>query len=325
MTTRTPEAVTTFENLIEVQSIQGPITLGVGSIPSEAGQINYRRFNIGDSLGEEFRTFIQKVIDSNRKDYRNHDARLLSYDAGYKPEPNEIEWVKYADSPWLSSLLTLIPNPANIVLYDESEKDIARDLRFYILFAKTPRGENVYCFSFYSKMKELAKSNKIIIRWIGDRFELLKEPGFMFDERIDCILFKNHIYSFSKTNFHRMFRFYDQIRTLADESLTKVHRSIPIANFEAFQTACMANPLKLAKLVNVAGKPYLSTITMEDVRRTIDKNRLPLNIIIENGVKKLQYDPKNQWVILNLIDDMYLDSELTQLTYEANSKRPIGN
>jgi hypothetical protein len=325
MTPRTPEAITTFENLIAVQNIRGPISLGVGSISSDEGRINYRRFNIGDSLSEEFRNFIQKVIDSNRRDYKKHDVRLLSYDAGYKPESDEIEWIKYSDSPWLSSLLTQIPKPTNINIYDESEGDIAKDLRFYILFAKTPQGEDIHCFSFYSKMKELTKSNNILIHWVGDRFELLREPGFMFDERIDCILFKNYIFSFNKTNFHRIFRFYDQIRTLAGSSLTIIQQSIPIANFDEFQTACLGHPLKLAKLVNVVGKSYLSTITMADVRRTIEKNGLALEIVNERGVEKLRYDPRNQWMILNLIDDMYLDSELTHQSYEANSKRPIGN
>ena len=77
MTNGNIEAVTDFENLISVLDIRGPITLGVGSIPSDAEQINYRSFRIGDSLSEEFRTFIQKVIDSNSRDYHNHNKRLL--------------------------------------------------------------------------------------------------------------------------------------------------------------------------------------------------------------------------------------------------------
>jgi hypothetical protein len=324
MSSRTLEAETTFESILAIQNIRGPISLGVGSISSD-GQIDYRRFNIGDSLSEEFRTFIQKVIDANRRDYQNHDIRVLPYDPGYKPEPDEIEWLKCQDSPWLSSLLAQIPNPSNIELFEDSERDIVKDLRFYILFAKTPSGENLYCFSFYSKMKELAKSNKIIVRLVGDRFELLREPGFMFDERIDCILFRGHLFSFGKTNLHRMFRFYDQVRTLASTSLSRIHNTIPIANFDEFQTACLTHPLKLAKLVNVAGKAYLSTITMTDVRRTIERHDLPLEIVSIGGTDKVQYDSRNQWVILNLMDDMYLDSELTHLSYEANSKRPIGN
>lgn len=325
MPLRTPEAVINFETLIGFRNLSSPVSLGVGAISSDEQVINYRRFNIGDSLSDEFRSFIQKVIDSNHRDYQNHNVRLLSYDPGYKPDSDEIEWLKYSDSPWLSNLIGHIPSPVNIDLYDPSERDIEKSLRFYILFAKTPQGENVYCFSFYNKMKEIAKSNKIIIRLIGSRFELLREPGFLFDERIDCILFRNQIYSFNKTNFHRIFRFYDQVRTLAGSSLTTIQNTVPIANFEEFQTACLGHPLKLAKLVNVARKSYLSTLTMADVRRTIERNGLPVEIITNEGIEKLKYDPQNQWMILNLMDDMYLDSEMTHLTYEANSKRPFGN
>lgn len=275
MTNGNNEAVSTFEDLIAVQNIRGPVTLGVGSIPSDASEINYRSFNIGDSLAEEFRSLIQKVIDSKRYDYHNHDLRLLSYDAGYKPEPTDIEWIRYLDSPWLSSLLRQLPNPANIDLYDESEREFVKDLRFYILFAKTPQNENVYCFSFYRKLKELAKSNNIFVSWVGDRFELLRDCGFMFDARIDCILFRNHLYSFRKTNFHGMFRFYDQVRTVANESLARIHQTIPIANFDMFHDACMNHSNKMAKLVNIAGKPYISQITMGDVQMIIERNHLP--------------------------------------------------
>jgi hypothetical protein len=325
MTNGSSDAVATFEALIGIQNIRGPITLGIGSIPKDANQINYRSFNIGNSLSDEFRKLIQKKIDINCQNYQDNDARLLQYDAGYKPDSNDIEWIKYSDTPWLSTLLTRMPNPVNIELFDMDEKEITRDLRFYILFAKTPSGENVYCFSFYSKMKELAKSQNILVRVVGDRFELLREPGFLFDERIDCILFRNHIFSFKKGNFHSIFRYYDQMRTFAGTSLATIHQSVPIENFVEFQSACMAHPLKMAKLVNIAGKPYLQNITMADVRRTINQNNLPIEIVNDRGVEKLHYDSRNQWVILNLFDDVFLDSELTHLTYEANSKRLIGN
>ena len=64
---------------------------------------------------------------------------------------------------------------------------------------------------------------------------------------------------------------------------------------------------------------------MVDVRRTIERHGLPLEIVSIEGTDKIQYDSRNQWVILNLMDDMYLDSELTHWSYEANSKRPLGN
>jgi hypothetical protein len=98
------EAENIFETLIAVQNITGPVSLGVGSIPSGGGGIIYRRFNIGDNLSDKFLNLIQDVINSNHRDYANHDIRLLPYDAGYKPESDEIEWIKYSEFPWFSSL-----------------------------------------------------------------------------------------------------------------------------------------------------------------------------------------------------------------------------
>ncbi len=63
---------------------------------------------------------------------------------------------------------------------------------------------------------------------------------------------------------------------------------------------------------------------MEDIRRTIDRNRLNVEIVVENGQEKLKFDPKDKWAILNLLDDAYLESEMTHLNYEVSSKRLLG-
>ena len=83
----------------------------------------------------------------------------------------------------------------------------------------------------------------------------------------------------------------------------------------------MSHLQKLAKLRNIANKPYLPNITMEDIKRTIARNKLNVEIVNENGEDKIKFDPKDKWVILNILDDAYLESEMTHLNYEVNSKK----
>lgn len=313
-------ALNTFQTLIGIDEFNGSTALAIGSIPKDATGIQYRKFNIDDGLSNRFQDMVLTKLDSANKSFNKQKLKILPYDPGYKPENDDIEWINYPESVLLSNLLDQIPILSDIALYDAKEDEINKDLRFYALFFETKAKEKLICFSLYVKMKELSKGG-IITRKIGNRFELLKETGFIFDERIDCILFRNHIFIFHKGRFHKIFRYYEQIQSMAESSLYKIHEVVPISNIDKFQTVCMAHSVKMLKLVNIAGKPYLSSITMDDVKRTILRHNLSLEIVKEDGIEKILFDSQDPWVVLNLFDDAYLDSELTQLAYEVNSKR----
>ncbi|MCZ7359551.1 MAG: DUF4868 domain-containing protein [Candidatus Methanoperedens sp.] len=312
-----------FQDLINIEEITGAVTLGLGSFPPDSEEPNYRSLNISDGLASEFRTIINRYNAAFRKDYGDNDLRLLEYDAGYKPYSHEIEWVEFPDVDYLSNLLNDIPDPADMPLFSQQENEFLKHLRFYVIIIQNERRDPIYCFCTYSKKKELSKGKKIIAVRIGDRYEALTQKGFVFDERIDCIASGNYVFSFNKNRFQLIFRFYDKLKEVATESLTSIQACIPIANFSDFSTSCMSHLQKLEKLRNIANKPYLAQITIEDIRRTIDRNRLNVEFVVENGQEKLKFDPKDKWAILNLLDDAYLESEMTHLNYEVSSKRQL--
>ncbi len=314
-----------FQDLINIQEITGAITLGLGSFPPHVEGPDYRSLNISDGLAEQFLAIVNKYTGALRKDYINNNLRLLEYDAGYKPESHEVEWVEFPDVDYLSNLLNDMPDPAEMPLFNQQENEFLKHLRFYVIIIQLDHGDPVYCFCSYNKMKELSRGRKIIAYRVGDRYESLTKTGFLFDERIDCIARGNYVFSFNKNRFQLIFRFYEQLIEAAQGSLDQIQTCIPIANFPDFSTACMSHLLMIAKLRNIANKPYLSQITMDAMRRTIDRNHLNIEIVSENGQEKLKFDPKNKWVILNILDDAYLESEMTHLNYEVSSKRLVGS
>jgi len=81
----------------------------------------------------------------------------------------------------------------------------------------------------------------------------------------------------------------------------------------------------LSKLAQIARKPYLQRVTMQDIRRTIDEFQLDLRIVEENGEEKLLFEPgtKKRWLLLKLLDDDYLGSVMTNQKYEVNSKSAL--
>jgi len=66
----------------------------------------------------------------------------------------------------------------------------------------------------------------------------------------------------------------------------------------------------------------LSEATIGDpIRRAIDEHALPVEVV-QNGQERLVFDPdpSRRWILLKLLDDDYLNSVMTHLRYEVNSK-----
>jgi hypothetical protein len=107
----------------------------------------------------------------------------------------------------------------------------------------------------------------------------------------------------------------------AEVTLATIRTRIPIDDFAAFEAACKGHLLKIAKLKNIASKPYFAIITMRDIKKAIKKYDLPIATTGKGENEKLCFDSSDKWAILRLLDDDYLESVMTGNNYEVNSKR----
>ncbi len=69
-------------------------------------------------------------------------------------------------------------------------------------------------------------------------------------------------------------------------------------------------------------RPYLSRVTMADIKRLVDDFKLSVPIVVQDGREKLVFErtTDKRWQILKLLDDDYLGSVLTDEKYATNSK-----
>ena len=127
-------------------------------------------------------------------------------------------------------------------------------------------------------------------------------------------------------SFQRIFKYFEELRAKADETVTTILQHIPISNADAFRAAGTGQMQMMAKLAQIAKKPYLNRVTMQDIRRTIDAFHLDVRIEREDGQDKLVFEanPNRRWVILKMLDDDYLGSVMTDQKYEVNSKSALG-
>ena len=132
-----------------------------------------------------------------------------------------------------------------------------------------------------------------------------------------------HMFVFKKENFQEMFHFFEILRKLARETLDIIRQRGFIENFDEFARDCEAHLPKLAKLRNIAMKPYFTRLTIEDIKKVIEKNHLPVRTVIVHDKEMLLYDPADKWVLLKLLDDNYLWSLMTDMAYEVTGKREL--
>jgi len=295
-------------------------TLALARFGEADGTPVFRSLNISKDVADEFRSMASERAKKVSRLRDTGDLKLIKYTAGYKPDEHEIEYVELSDDP-LGELVNSIPRPTQIVLLGDLD-DFVDSIRFYMLLL-SGGNRRAILFRRYSRNKELLRSKNLVIRLLGDRYERLAEPAFQFDSEFDALLFKGHLFVLNKSNFQHIFRYYELLREVAEQSLDAIGKAVPIANFDEFRDSCRGHLQKLEKLRNISQKPYLKKITIKDIKRTIAKFKLKVGIEKADGVEKIVFDKDDRWAILNLLDDAYLGSEMTGINYEANSKREV--
>lgn len=296
------------------------VTLALATYNADEATPSYRSLNITEDVASDFAGMAGDRVQKISRFSESGDLRLIEYSADYKPEAHEVEFLSLQDDA-IGAMLRAIPSPSQIALLGDLD-GFVNSLRFYVLILS---GDNhrAVLFRRYNRNKELLRSKNIVMKLIGEQYDRLSEPTFQFDPNLDAVLFGEHLIILNKSNFQHIFRYYEQLRQVAEQSLATIREHVPIANFEEFSDSCFAHLKKLEKLKNIAIKPYLAEITMDDIKETIEHFDLPIEVQINDGQEELIFDPADRWGILNLLDDAYLGSRMTGLRYEVNSKREV--
>ena len=296
------------------------VTLALATFDRTEEVPTYRSLNIGETVATDFGSLASNCVRRIALWDSSGDLIVREYNAGYKPDRHEIEWLTLRDD-GLKYILRSVPTPVQIALAGDIADFVDR-VRFYIVIL-SGLGGRVVLFRRYSRNKELVRSRNLVMRLMGERYERLEEPTFQFDPHIDAILYRNHLFILKKSNFQHIFRYYEMLRKTAENALDTVSNAVPIDGFEEFRSSCLGHLQKLEKLRNIAGKSYLQNVTMADIKRTIKSFHLGIEVKLVNSEERLVFDRKDRWAILNLLDDAYLGSEMTGLKYETNSKREV--
>jgi hypothetical protein len=304
-----------IQTLPEIFAGDPAVNVLVAAEPGE--NVVIQRLNLRRDLAAEFLAAAQAANP-------NADVVLRPYDPGYTPDWNEVCYVDLAEYEAIAELIRQISQVQQADMFREQD-EIVDHLRFYaIVISPNARRQAVF-FRTYSPKKELTRRAGFAALLSHGHYDKVETKIFLFDNQVDCFSWGGYLFIHNVVAFQRIFNYFEEVRAKADETVTTILAQIPISNADAFRAAGTGQMQMMSKLAQIARKPYLNRVTIQDIRRTIDEFRLDVRIVEENGQEKLLFEaaPNRRWLILKLLDDDFLGSIMTNQKYEVNSKSAL--
>ncbi len=325
MTVAKAEHFTAFQEILKLDISSCTTEVCIASRHDYKDMPEFRRLRLAESVKEEFRALVTAILVEYYKELQLHDLQVLEFDVTSKPASYQIEHLDLSKQPYDNIVEQTQPLE---MLYSldtfKEERSFTENMHFYVIILQPPQGQPIYFYRRYSPKKIL--SVPIAIKRVfgnSDEFEDIKTPIFLFDKNIDCIRRHSDLFVLAKNHFYYMFQILDELIASAKDTLDLIQQRIPIENFDHFARSCTNNKIKMRKLTSIARRPYLSSLTIADMKLVIQRHQLRIPIVqINNGQQEcLHYDTDYPWDILRLLDDDYLTSIMTGQNYEVDAKR----
>jgi hypothetical protein len=310
-----------LNEILQVDPTECLVSVCLAAVTGSDNPLVFEKLQLSDDLTNDFRGVARKMIEKHKANNENGDLVLRRYDAGSKPEPFEVEHVNLSDHDTIKDQISSLSSIVNLGTFDGRDEFVT-GLRFYVIILQPRQADPVYCFRSYSPKKELGRSSLFGALLSSGHFDRVRQPMFLFDQNIDCVSRGDDMFIFNKDRFQKIFRFFEMVLKAAKVTLRTIKATIPIANYDEFEAACIGHLQMQAKLKNIAGKSDLGKIKMANIKKVL-RGFPGLNVEIQrkNGKEMLIFDPSDKWALLRLLDDDYLKSLMTDKNYEVTGKR----
>lgn len=321
----TPEQL--FHELISTDLTGYDVNLCLASTPDKTKVDQYQRVNITEELGLDFRAEIVEPVLKVWTDLTNEGAAVIeSYDKGASLASNEVEWVSIANVRPVEYAVEQLTQLHQIEPFKD-EKKFKNGLRYYALILSAPGKPGVMVFRQYSPTREIQKSRFLAIFQTGDGYDRYREPLFTFDHSVDCVVYREHAFIFSKPRFHQMFRFFELMDQSAKVAVDMLKATGLITNFDEFEKMAQTDFMVRRKLAFLSQAEYLGQLTMPKVRQAINrlsaKDQKLIEIVMGATGETMSYSKNSRHVILKVLTDSVLESPMTGYIYEAPEKRHV--
>ena len=259
-------------------------------------------------------------------------AELRPADPGMSPSAQQ--WLYspvVADGP-LAAVDALVTRPSH-PQYDRTVEFGRKSL--LVLRIRDAEGRDLgRLYQAFSPEKALQR-RKVWALWSGEQFVRLTEEPLVIDRGLRLIVLggaaTSTVVMQSPSAYQSMFGALPELKRSAEKTYQASIGKLDIVDGDKLEAACRSDLNMMRKLVSIQAKldrpGYANAVTMPalvEFLRAHPKIDVPVQDA-DTPHPKLVFSPdaQHRWAILKLLDDDFLRSELTDITYEANSKTQL--
>jgi hypothetical protein len=249
----------------------------------------------------------------------------IAYADASNPADEQVMWASSETVPLLASAGTDF-QAADLELFDPKKRGIAQ-LRLSVIRVQVDSSYALLYRRLNAK-QIVARSTKIPVIQRQDRLDLIEGDTLLIDRGVDAVVIGGAAFFRDRAGFQRLFGFLQELREQAAETFDDVTADLRIANLDEMRAAATGQAVMLAKMASIGRKlrdypAYRESITMERLAAFVAENPHTGVQIEGEGADAhfvFENDVSHRFKILKLLDDDYLQSQLTELNYDANSK-----
>jgi hypothetical protein len=190
-------------------------------------------------------------------------------------------------------------------------------------------GQSVTLYRVGESLLQFSKKKLLCLVFRDGQYHRL-EPAdvLLMKSAFDVLVVGGFAFFTSKSTFERAFGFLDELQRTSADTFDRVTAALRIEGADALRAAATSNPQMMAKMASIKRSldddpGYAESMTMRRLVRFVQSHPdLGIDVTGTGATQSLVFDPSpaKRFRILNLLNDDYLKSVLTEREYEVNSK-----
>lgn len=255
---------------------------------------------------------------------------VVPYRHGRKPDDHEIVRVAEDAVAELEPILVDMDAFDDLDVFDP-EGAVARKAALYVMRTTVDNGQDIHLLRATSPRRRLKRTKKIPAVWSGQVFEVLEDDPVLFDDTFDAYVTGGQIYVLNQRNFERSLNFMAAAQKAAKGIVKRAIAGLSITNEKEFLDAVAGDVNMISKVRGIAERltdpGYAAAMTTANLLQITQAHPEVDIDWVETVPGKMELvfhsDVQRRWRILKLLDDDFVQSLVTQLVYESNSKQSL--
>lgn len=256
--------------------------------------------------------FLPKI----QKKLSEKEYELMDYDPSINPDRKVIWQYQAKDVPFFTFVTGKLQD-ARDNYYDD---DLLPYENIWAIWIRLAVGrKQFYIIRKITPSKVITSGG--VLAWIfrGDSFRSLEKDVLTIDGQFDAFLCADSFVFENKQNFEKALLYDVVIQQVANDALDEIENTNIVEDIEQFKDMLFGDYHSIRKLNKLRQKQYFKQKTFTDYHKIIQSYNVDIDVD-EKNKKFIIRDKTQAKLLIKVLNDDFLKSELTDLKYSANSK-----